>query len=142
MLRKLNFSLSELGVRLEDKEKHTVIKLVGKEELKKEMEQLKQAEERKRAEKEKKKAIDDAKKAEREQQMKVNPMEMFKDPKKYSKYDEKVIVLSYFKYKFILNFRIPDFCKTILYFSGHSYPRCKGGRIIKIANQKITKGLC
>merc|ERR1739848_551674 len=58
---------------------------------KKEMEQLKQAEERKRAEKEKKKAIDDAKKAEREQQMKVNPMEMFKDPKKYSKYDEKGI---------------------------------------------------
>ena len=52
--------LPELGVRLEDKENHTVIKLVDKNELKREMEQLKIAEEKKKAEKEKKKAEADA----------------------------------------------------------------------------------
>ena len=85
-----NEVLPELGVRLEDKENHTVIKLVGKEELKKEMEQLKLAEERKKAEKAKKKAEADAKQAEKEKQMRVNPKEMFQDPTKYSKFDVKV----------------------------------------------------
>ena len=86
-----NEVLPELGVRLEDKENHTVIKLVDKNELKREMEQLKIAEEKKKAEKEKKKAEADAKKAEKEKQNKINPMEMFKDQTdKFSKFDEKV----------------------------------------------------
>ena len=89
-----NEVLPELGVRLEDKENHTVIKLVGKEELKKEMEQLKLAEERKKAEKAKKKAEADAKQAEKEKQMRVNPKEMFQDLTKYSKFDEKVCRMS------------------------------------------------
>merc|ERR1712141_386054 len=85
-----NEVLPELGVRLEDKENHTVIKMVDKNELIKEMEQLKISEEKKKAEKEKKKAEAEAKKAEEEKQNKINPMEMFKDQTdKYSKFDEK-----------------------------------------------------
>lgn len=87
-----NSVLPELGVRLEDQEdESTVIKLVDKNELKKELEEKRLAEERKKAEKEKKKREAEAKQAELDAKRKVNPVDMFKsETDKYSKFDEKV----------------------------------------------------
>jgi len=85
--------LPELGVRLEDKENEpTVIKLVDKEELKKEREEKLAMEERKRLEKEAKKAEAAAKAAALEAQKKIPPGELFRnETSKYSKWDEKGI---------------------------------------------------
>ena len=87
--------MPELGVRLEDKENEpTVIKLVDKNELLKEREEKKLAEEKKNAEKAKKKAEAEAKKAELEAKKRIKPSEMFKsETDKYSKFDDKVIIL-------------------------------------------------
>lgn len=87
-----NEILPGLGVRLEDKDNHTVIKLVDKNELQKELEEKRLAEDKKKAEKEKKKAEADAKQAELDAKRKINPMDMFKDQMdKYSKFDDKVL---------------------------------------------------
>ena len=83
--------LPDLGVRLEDKENEaTVIKLVDKEELRREKEEKKAMEEKKRLEKEKKKAEAAAKAAEEEAQRKIPPSELFKmEADKWSKFDDK-----------------------------------------------------
>jgi len=83
--------LPELGVRLEDKESEaTVIKLVDKEELRKEKEEKKRVEEAKRLEKEKKKAEAAAKQAAIEAQKKIKPEDLFRsETDKYSKFDDK-----------------------------------------------------
>jgi len=85
--------LPELGVRLEDKENEpTVIKLVDKEELKKEKEEKLAMEERKRLEKEAKKAEAAAKAAALEAQKKIPPGELFRnETTKYSQWDDKGI---------------------------------------------------
>merc|ERR1711962_1392295 len=85
--------LPELGVRLEDKEgEPTVIKLVDKEELKKEKEEKLALEERKRLEKEAKKAEAAAKAAALEAQKKIPPGELFRnETTKYSQWDDKGI---------------------------------------------------
>merc|ERR1711915_846637 len=71
--------LPNLGVRLEDKENEaTVIKLVDKEELRREREEKKALEEKKRLEKEKKKTEAAAKAAEEEAQRRIPPGEIFK----------------------------------------------------------------
>uniref|UniRef100_A0A0N5CDI8 Cysteine--tRNA ligase, cytoplasmic n=1 Tax=Strongyloides papillosus TaxID=174720 RepID=A0A0N5CDI8_STREA len=79
--------LPELGVRLEDKSNETVVKLVDKEILRREMEQKKILEENKRLEKERK----EKERLEKEAAKKINPNEMFKVGNyagKYSQYDE------------------------------------------------------
>merc|ERR1712106_704816 len=83
--------LPELGVRLEDKEAEaTVIKLVDKEELRKEKEEKKIAEEKKRLEKEAKKAEAAAKQALLDAQKKIKPEDLFRsETDKYSKFDDK-----------------------------------------------------
>ena len=88
-----DITLPDLGVRLEDKEgEPTVIKLVDKEELKREREEKKAMEEKKRLEKIKKKAEAAAKAAEEEAQKRIPPGEIFKlEAEKWSKFDEKGI---------------------------------------------------
>ncbi|XP_068627700.1 cysteine--tRNA ligase, cytoplasmic [Battus philenor] len=78
--------LPELGVRLEDRADRTVVKLVSKEELRKEKEEKKRIE----AEKQKKKQeLLEAQRA-KEEQKKIPPTEMFKrETDKYSKFDDK-----------------------------------------------------
>jgi len=85
--------LPNLGVRLEDKENEaTVIKLVDKEELRREREEKKAMEEKKRLEKEKKKAEAAAKAAEEEAQRRIPPGEIFQmEAEKWSKFDDKGI---------------------------------------------------
>merc|ERR1719500_949959 len=83
--------LPELGVRLKDKEAEpTVIKLVDKEELKREREEKLGLEEKKRLEKEAKKAKAAAEAAEALEAAKIPPEEMFrKETDKYSAWDDK-----------------------------------------------------
>ena len=85
--------LPDLGVRLEDKENEaTVIKLVDKEELKREREEKKAMEEKKRLEKEKKKAEAAEKAAKEEAQKRIPPGELFKmEADQWSKFDERGI---------------------------------------------------
>ena len=85
--------LPNLGVRLEDKENEaTVIKLVDKEELRKEREEKKAMEEKKRLEKERKKAEAAAKAAEEEALRSIPPGDIFKaESDKWSKFDERGI---------------------------------------------------
>lgn len=79
--------LPNLGVRLEDKDNRTVLKLVGREQLLKEREAKLQAEREKQLEKERKKQEQLAKEAKN----KINPKEMFlSETDKYSKFDENV----------------------------------------------------
>ncbi|ESP02550.1 hypothetical protein LOTGIDRAFT_237933 [Lottia gigantea] len=79
--------LPELGVRLEDKEgRQPVIKLVDKETLRKEREEILKAEELKRLEKEKKAAAQ----AEKDKQKSIPPSQLFlHEIDKYSAFDEK-----------------------------------------------------
>ena len=82
-----NDVLPELGVRLEDKDDQTVIKLVDKNELMKEREEKRLAEEKKKAKIEEMKRQNEAKEAKK----KIPPSEMFKsETDKYSKFDDKV----------------------------------------------------
>ena len=86
-----DITLPDLGVRLEDKEgEPTVIKLVDKEELRREREEKLALEEKKRLEKEAKKAKAAAEAAEALEAAKVPPEEMFrKETDKYSAWDDK-----------------------------------------------------
>jgi len=78
--------LPELGVRLEDREGHTMVKLVDRETLLKQREQERQLAEERRLEKERKRAAIEAKEAQR----RMPPWEMFlKETDKYSKFDDK-----------------------------------------------------
>ncbi len=97
--------LPDLGVRLEDKENEpTVIKLVDKEELKREKQLKLEMEERKEKEKERKKAEAAAKQAALDAQKKIPPSEMFKsETDKYSKFDDKVNVLKSDKNKNLID---------------------------------------
>jgi len=82
--------LPELGVRLEDKESYTVIKLVDREVLLREKEQRQQIEREKQAEKDRKKREAE----EKEKQKRIPPEELFKseaDKSKYSRFDAKGI---------------------------------------------------
>ena len=83
--------MPDLGVRLEDKEgEKTVIKLVDKEELRKEREEKLALEEKKRLEKEAKKAKAAAEAAKALEEAKIPPEEMFrKETDKYSAWDDK-----------------------------------------------------
>ncbi|VDP09540.1 unnamed protein product [Soboliphyme baturini] len=84
--------LPNIGVRLEDRQDHTVVKLVDRETLLKEQEQQRQLEEQKRAEKERIKAELAAQKMEKESRKKIPPTEMFlQETNKYSKFDEQGI---------------------------------------------------
>ena len=85
-----DITLPDLGVRLEDKEgEKTVIKLVDKEELRKEREEKLALEEKKRLEKEAKKAKAAAEAAKALEEAKI-PEEMFrKETDKYSAWDDK-----------------------------------------------------
>ena len=86
-----DITLPDLGVRLEDKEgEPTVIKLVDKEELRREREEKLALEEKKRLEKEAKKAKAAAEAAEALEAAKIPPEEMFrKETDKYSAWDDK-----------------------------------------------------
>ena len=89
-----NDVLPELGVRLEDKDDHTVIKLVDKNELLKEREEKRLAEEKKKAKIEEMKRQNEAKEAKK----KIPPSEMFKsETDKYSKFDDKVCEFYHFE---------------------------------------------
>ncbi|XP_064634346.1 cysteine--tRNA ligase, cytoplasmic-like [Lineus longissimus] len=82
-------TLPNLGVRLEDLEGCTVIKLVDKKTLLKEREEKLKAEEQKRLEKERKKLEAQQAQAAKEAQMKVPPSKMFlHETDKYSAFDE------------------------------------------------------
>ena len=85
-----DITLPDLGVRLEDKEgEKTVIKLVDKEELRKEREEKLALEEKKRLEKEAKKAKAAAEAAKALEEAKIPPEEMFrKETDKYSAWDD------------------------------------------------------
>ena len=86
-----DITLPDLGVRLEDKEgEKTVIKLVDKEELRKEREEKLALEEKKRLDKEAKKAKAAAEAAKALEEAKIPPEEMFrKETDKYSAWDDK-----------------------------------------------------
>ncbi len=80
--------LPSVGVRLEDKHGHTVVKLVSPEDLAREAEQKRVIEEQKREEKERKQGENAAKEAAK----RIPPSEMFKkETEKYSKFDSKGI---------------------------------------------------
>ena len=84
-----NSTLPGLGVRLEDKEATTIIKLVSAEELRREAEQRRELEERKKAEKAKKEAERMAKEAKN----RIPPAELFRQEQeggkpKYSQFDD------------------------------------------------------
>ena len=86
-----DITLPDLGVLLEDKEgEETVIKLVDKEDLRKEREEKLALEEKKRLEKEAKKAKAAAEAAKALEEAKIPPEEMFrKETDKYSAWDDK-----------------------------------------------------
>jgi len=86
-----DITLPDLGVRLEDKEgEPTVIKLVDREELRREREEKLAVEEKKRLEKEAKKAEAAAKAAKAAEAARVPPSEMFRaETEKYSAWDDK-----------------------------------------------------
>ncbi|CAO1422434.1 unnamed protein product [Diamesa tonsa] len=81
--------LPNLGVRLEDKEGQSVLKLVDKEVLFKEREEKKKREEAKRLENLAKAELLKQKNEEKERQRKINPIEMFRlQADKYSAFDD------------------------------------------------------
>lgn len=81
--------LPNLGVRLEDKEGQSVLKLVDKEVLFKEREEKKKREEAKRLENLAKAELLKQKNEEKERQRKINPVEMFRlQADKYSAFDD------------------------------------------------------
>lgn len=90
--------LPNVGVRLEDREgAPSAVKLVDKETLLKEKELKKQMEIEKQAEKERKKQEQAAAQAAKDAQRKIPPGEMFKgESDKYSKFDDKVILVYLF----------------------------------------------
>lgn len=81
--------LAELGVRMEDREKGTVVKIVGREAIMREREMERQAqEERVRAKEEQKRKMEEAKR-QREEQAAIPPQQMFlNQTDKYSAFDE------------------------------------------------------
>ena len=103
--------LPNLGVRLEDKENEaTVIKLVDKEELRREREEKLALEEKKRLEKEAKKA----EAAEALEAAKVPPEEMFrKETDKYSAWDDKGVPTHLVDGKEVPKVKIMDNMKTV-----------------------------
>jgi cysteinyl-tRNA synthetase len=81
--------LPNLSVRLEDKEGHSVIKLVDRDVLIKEREEKKKREDQKKAEQLAKAELARQKEKEREEQRKINPKDMFKSQTdKYSAFDD------------------------------------------------------
>lgn len=81
--------LPNLSVRLEDKEGQSVIKVVDKETLMKEREEKKRKEEAKKQEALAKAELQKQKDLEKEQQKKINPVDMFKSQTdKYSAFDD------------------------------------------------------
>lgn len=81
--------LPNLSVRLEDKEDHSVIKLVDREVLIKERDEKKRREEQKKAEQQAKIELQRQKEKEKLEQMKINPVDMFKSQTdKYSAFDD------------------------------------------------------
>lgn len=81
--------LPNLSVRLEDKEGQSVIKLVDREVLFREREEKKRRDEQKKAEQLAKVELQRQKEKEKLEQMKVNPLDMFRNqPDKYSAFDE------------------------------------------------------
>ncbi|KAL5497322.1 hypothetical protein EMCRGX_G013781 [Ephydatia muelleri] len=81
--------LIELGVRMEDKDGLTVLKLVGKEELLKEREQAKQMELERQRLKDEQKLKAEEKKRQKEAQASIPPKEMFRSQTdKYGAFDE------------------------------------------------------
>ncbi|KAL7671182.1 hypothetical protein ACOME3_006087 [Neoechinorhynchus agilis] len=84
-----DIELAELGVRLEDREGKTTVKLMDPEVLKMEKLRLEEAEREKEALNQAKKAQMDALKAIREEKRKLPPSKLFtKQTDKYSKFDE------------------------------------------------------
>ncbi|KAF0301106.1 Cysteine--tRNA ligase, cytoplasmic [Amphibalanus amphitrite] len=82
--------LTELGVRLEDRDGEVVLKLVGREALLKEREEKARQEQLKRLEKERRRLEQMRVEAEREAQRRVPPHQMFRnDTDKYSQWDDK-----------------------------------------------------
>lgn len=81
--------LPNMSVRLEDKEGHSVIKLVDREVLMKERDEKKRREEQKKAEQLAKLELQRQKEKEKQEQMKINPADMFKSQTdKYSAFDD------------------------------------------------------
>lgn len=81
--------LPNLSVRLEDKEGHSVIKLVDRDVLMREREEKRRKEEQKKAEQLAKAEAQRQKDKEREEQRKINPKDMFKSQiDKYSAFDD------------------------------------------------------
>lgn len=81
--------LPNLSVRLEDKEGQSVIKLVDRDVIIKEREEKKRREEQKKAEQLAKLELQRQKEKEKLEQMKINPVDMFKSQTdKYSAFDE------------------------------------------------------
>lgn len=81
--------LPNLSVRLEDKEGHSVVKLVDREVLIREREDKKRREEQKKAEQIAKLELQRQKEKEKQDQMKINPADMFRSQTdKYSAFDE------------------------------------------------------
>jgi cysteinyl-tRNA synthetase len=87
-----NDVLPQLGVRLEDRKGHTMVKLCDPETLIRERQQEIEQEQKIRLEKELKRQEAAVKEAEREAKRKIPPKDMFIDEKdKYSKFDDKGI---------------------------------------------------
>lgn len=81
--------LPNLSVRLEDKEGHSVIKLVDREVLMRERDEKQRREEQKKAEQLAKLELQRQKEKEKQEQMKINPADMFKSQTdKYSAFDD------------------------------------------------------
>lgn len=81
--------LPNLGVRLEDKEGYSVVKLVDRETLMRERDEKQRREEQKKAEQLAKLELQRQKEKEKLEQMKINPLDMFKSQTdKYSAFDE------------------------------------------------------
>ena len=81
--------LPNLSVRMEDKEDRTVLKLVDRDILLREKEEKKQREDQKKAEQLAKIEAQQLKEKEKQEQMKINPADMFKNQTdKYSAFDE------------------------------------------------------
>ena len=81
--------LPNLSVRLEDKEGHSVIKLVDREVLMRERDEKQRREEQKKAEQLAKLELQRQKEKEKQEQMKINPTDMFKSQTdKYSAFDD------------------------------------------------------
>lgn len=81
--------LPNLGVRLEDKEGYSVVKLVDRETLIRERDEKKRREDQKKADQLAKLEVQRQKEKEKLEQMKINPLDMFKtQTDKYSAFDD------------------------------------------------------